>query len=183
MIGQFSLCPESCTCVFANLFDPFLGKIAVFLAHGAHGALQMNRGRNDVVGFRGRLDGRDGNHFLFNRISVAADDCLQCRDDVRGYYNRVNALVGFGGVRPATANFNIDLISSCKERTRTNCKLTGGNTRPIVHAIDFLDVPSVHHAIVAHLFAATAALFGRLEDHRDRAVEIACFCEVLCSTQ
>ena len=49
----------------------------------------------------------------------------------------------------------------------------GRLARPIVHAIDFLDAPAVHHAIVAHLFAAGAALFGGLKDDHHGAIEIA----------
>jgi hypothetical protein len=40
-------------------------------------------------------------------------------------------------------------------------------------AVDLLDAEALHHAVLDHLAAAAAALFGRLEDHHRRAVEVA----------
>jgi hypothetical protein len=43
----------------------------------------------------------------------------------------------------------------------------------IVQAVDLLNAPARHQAVVDHGLAAGAAFFGRLEDHDGRPVEIA----------
>ena len=80
----------------------------------------------------------------------------------------------------ATAPFDHDGkgIGGGKERPRTDRELAHGQAGHVVHAVDLLDVPAVHHAVVAHHLAATAAFFGRLEDHHHRAVEVAGFAQV-----
>ncbi len=45
--------------------------------------------------------------------------------------------------------------------------------RHIVHAVDLLDAEAVHHAVLDHGEATRAAFLRRLEDHGDRAGEIA----------
>ena len=48
-----------------------------------------------------------------------------------------------------------------------------------MHAVDLLDAPTVHHAVIAHFLAAAAAFFGGLEDHHNGTVEIAGLGEIL----
>ena len=43
----------------------------------------------------------------------------------------------------------------------------------IVHAIDLIDLETLHHPVVDHDLTAGTAFFGRLEDHHRRAGEIA----------
>ena len=49
-----------------------------------------------------------------------------------------------------------------------------------MHAVDFGDGEALHHALLDHLAAAAAAFLRRLEDHRDRTLEVARFGEILC---
>jgi hypothetical protein len=62
-------------------------------------------------------------------------------------------------------------------------ELADRHARHIVHAVDFLDGETLHHAVLDHLVAAGAAFFGRLEDHGDRAFEIAGLGKIFCSAQ
>ena len=52
-------------------------------------------------------------------------------------------------------------------------KWPSGDAGHVVQAIDLLDAPARHQAVVDHGLAAGAAFLGRLEDHHRRAVEIA----------
>ena len=50
---------------------------------------------------------------------------------------------------------------------------------PIVHAVDFLDVPAIHHPFVAHQLSASATFLGGLEKQNDGPVEIARLAQIL----
>ena len=52
-----------------------------------------------------------------------------------------------------------------------------------MHAEHLLDAETIHHAVLDHFVAAAAALFGRLEDHGDRAREIARLGKIFGRTQ
>ena len=80
-------------------------------------------------------------------------------------------------------NDDLELVGRSKERTRTNGECSSRNAGPVVHAVDLLDIPTVHHAVRAHFATTATAFFGGLEDHNDRAVKIPRLCKVFRSAQ
>ena len=79
----------------------------------------------------------------------------------------------------APVNDNRYLIGRRHQRARPRREPAYRQMRRIVHAVDFLDAPAVHHAVVDHSLAAAAVLLRRLEDHDGCTVEIACLTEIL----
>jgi hypothetical protein len=55
----------------------------------------------------------------------------------------------------------------------TDGELAHRKARQIVHAEHLGDAKALHHAVIDHLAATGAAFFRRLEDHGDRAGEVA----------
>ena len=121
----------------------------------------------------------DRYNYLINRVSITAGDGLQGHDQLAGHDGGVDRVVWLGGVATFALDVNVELIGGCEKRTRADRKVTGRQARPVVHSVDFLDAPAVHHAVVAHLFAAAAAFFGGLENDHDSAIKIAGFGQVL----
>jgi hypothetical protein len=62
-------------------------------------------------------------------------------------------------------------------------ELARREARHVVHAVDFPDVPAIHHAVINHGLAACPAFFGRLEDDGHRAFEFTGESEMLRSAQ
>jgi hypothetical protein len=62
-------------------------------------------------------------------------------------------------------------------------ELADGQAGHVVHAVDLFDAEALHHAVLDHQVAAAAAFFGRLEDDRDVAGEIARLGEVFGGTE
>ena len=63
-------------------------------------------------------------------------------------------------------------VGGCKKSAWANRKAANRPSRPVVHPVDLLDAPAVHHAVIAHFLAAAAAFFSRLEDHHNSAVKV-----------
>ena len=120
---------------------------------------------------------------MFNRINITADNRLQRGDCLRRHQSRVDCLLRFG--RVTTQAFKLDLQQICcgEKRPRTDCKFAHWSSWPIVHAVYFLDVPTLHHAVFAHFAPTTAAFFGRLENDHNRTVKVARFAQIFGSTQ
>ena len=98
---------------------------------------------------------------------------------MRGHNACIDGLMRLGSVAAQTFDLDLEQIGGRKERARANAELTCGNTGPVVHAIDLLDAPAVHHAIFAHLAPAAAPFFGGLKDHHDRPVKVPRFGQIL----
>ena len=77
----------------------------------------------------------------------------------------------------------VKLIRSRQQWARADRKFTHRKERHIVHAIDLINAPTLHQAVLAHLKATAAALFRRLEDHHRCSVKIAGLCQILRSAQ
>ncbi len=82
-------------------------------------------------------------------------------------------------VAAATCDEEIEFIRRCHDRAFSHRELSDRQARHIVDAVDFRNVETVHHAVLDHGEATGAAFFGRLEQKRDRAAEIAGLREVL----
>ena len=78
----------------------------------------------------------------------------------------------FGRMPALARQRDIKLIRRRHHRPFTNGKMADRNAGHVVHAIDFLNAPAGDQAILHHLFPTPAALFRRLEDNDDRAIEI-----------
>ena len=96
-----------------------------------------------------------------------------------GDHTGIDGLVWFGRVAAQTLDFDFQQIGGRKERAGADAELTSGNAGPVVHAIDFLNAPAFHHAVLAHLAPAAAAFFGRLKDHHNSPVKIPCLGQIL----
>ncbi len=80
-------------------------------------------------------------------------------------------------------HMDAEIVHRRQHRAGSDGELADGKARRIVHAIDLLDAEALHHAVEHHGLAALLALFRRLEDDRDRAVEIAGLGEILGGAQ
>ena len=88
-----------------------------------------------------------------------------------------------GRVAAFAFKHHLKLIGRREKRARADREGSRRRAWPIVHAVNLLDVPTVHHAVLAHLTTAAAAFFGRLEDHHGCAVKIAGLSQILRCTQ
>ena len=82
------------------------------------------------------------------------------------------------GVRPRrvaaeTFDVDVDAVGRRHHRAGPDREIADREAGIVVHPVHLLDPEAVHHAVVDHLAAAAAALFGRLEDHHRGAVEVA----------
>jgi hypothetical protein len=85
----------------------------------------------------------------------------------------VDAVMRLGGMAALAGDGDLELVGGGHHRAGADGEGADRNAGHVVHAVDLLDVPAVHHAILHHLAPAAAALFGGLEDADDGAVEIA----------
>ena len=115
----------------------------------------------------------DRNQPGFDRIDAARDDRLRLRDDMRADQHRVDALVRLCGMRAEALDLDDDAIGRGEQRARPDRELADRKAGHVVHAVDLLDAEALHHAVLDHLAAAAAALFGGLEDHHGGAGEVA----------
>ena len=119
----------------------------------------------------------------FERIDVARDDRMQRRDDVGADQHRVDALVRSGGMAALAGDLDVDAVARGQQRAGADGELADGDARHVVHAVDLLDAPALHQAVVHHGLAAGAALLGRLEDDDGGAVEVARLAQILGGAQ
>ncbi len=119
----------------------------------------------------------------FSGSMVASDDRLQRDDDVGADQHRIDALVRVGGMAALAMDQHVQSIRCRHQRPRPQSEGADRHAGAIVHAVDLLDVPAVHHAVLDHRLAAGAALFGRLEDDDRSAVEVARLAQVLGGAQ
>ena len=166
-----------------DLADAALDEIAHLGVERAHGAAELGDLRNDVEGGAG-VELRDRDHRRFQRIDVARDDRLQRAHDLRPDQHAVDCLVRTGaGMAALAVNGDLDVVGGSEHRAGGGREMAFGETRHVVHAVDLLDVPAGHHAVLDHRLAATAAFLGGLEDHHSGAVEIARLGEIFCRAE
>ena len=104
---------------------------------------------------------------------------MQRRHNMRADKDRINAQMRRRRMGAEPFDIDDEAIRSCHDCPGTQRDLAWLHARHVVHAVDFLDGPTGHQAIIHHGLAAGAAFFGRLEDHDNRAVEFAGRGEVL----
>lgn len=113
------------------------------------------------------------------RVGLARHDRLQRQHDMRGNQDRVDRIVRLGGMAAAAVDGDLERVGGGHDTAFTGGETADRKPRLVVHAVDFLDPEFLHHAVVDHRQRAGAALFRRLEDDRDRTLEIAGLCKVL----
>ena len=128
--------------------------------------------RDNVEGFGRGFKRGDRDHHLTDRVNIAAGNGLQRDDDLAGDQRGVDGVMRLGGVATQALDLDLDKIGGGKKCTGPNRELTGRPARHVVHAVNFRDVPAVHHPVVDHFAPTAAAFLGRLKDHCDAAVEI-----------
>ena len=109
----------------------------------------------------------------FQRIDVARDDRLDLIDDLRAHQHAVDRHMRPRRVAAEAFDVDVDAVGRRHHRAGPDGEVTDREAGIIVHPVHLLDPEPVHHAVVDHLAAAAAALFGRLEDHHRGAVEVA----------
>ena len=91
-----------------------------------------------------------------------------------GRNNRgIDAIMRLGRMAALAGDDDLELIRRRHHRAGANGELAQGDAGHIVHAVNLIDAPAVHHAIGAHLAPPTATLFGGLKDHHGGAVKVA----------
>ncbi len=70
-------------------------------------------------------------------------------------------------------DLDLEAVGGRQERPLPDREHAERDSRHVVHAVDLLDLETVHDAVVHHLAPAAAALFGRLEDDNGVSGEIA----------
>ena len=61
---------------------------------------------------------------------------------------------------PLACQLDLPVIHRSHDRTRSEIDLAEFQPRHVVHAVNLLDTPAIHHAIGAHLATTAATLFG-----------------------
>ena len=80
----------------------------------------------------------------------------------------------------ATLDGDIKLVGGRKKWPGANIEVARRFAGPIVHAVDFLNIPPRHHVIFAHLARTTATFFGGLKNYNKRPVKITRFSKIFC---
>jgi hypothetical protein len=148
----------------------------------AHRAGKLRLLGNDIVGEAG-IELGDGDDERGDRIGDARHDRLECRYHLRTDHDGIDRLVRQCGMAAAALDSDDELIGRRHDRARARAEGADRHARKIMHAVDLGNAETLHHAVFHHLVAAAAALFGRLEDDRDIAGEIARLGEILCRTE
>ena len=160
-----------------DLADALFGEVADRGRQAAHGAGELGGLGDDVVGVPAwkrvtETTAESSGSTLRETIGLQRLD--QCRADD----DRIDGRVRAGGVAAAAGDGDGEFVGRGHDRPGAGGELADGEARHVVHAVDLVDGPAVHQAVLDHRLAAAAAFFGRLEDDDRRAVEIARLGEV-----
>ena len=139
--------------------------------------------RDHVIGLARAVHRRHRHHHLFHRVGIAAGDGLQGKHQMAAHHHRVNRVLRFGGMAPFARQVNIELIGRGEKWAGADRECARRHPRPIVHPVDLLDAEALHHPVINHFAAATAALFGGLEDDGNCAIKIARLSQIFCGTK
>ena len=151
---------------------------ATSLRKRAHRAGELDLFRDDVVGVAAMEFGDRDDHRI-DRIDRARGDGLQRADQLAADHDRVDRAIRHRRMAAFAVDRDGELGGRRHDRSGPRRELADRQARNVVQAEHFFDAEALHHAVLDHLVAAAAAFFGRLEDDRDRAGEIACLGEIL----
>ena len=158
--------------VVRNLAHARFNQVEHFNAEGAHSALNNAEVGHHIGGLT-RVDHGDRNYARIDGLFVARDDGLEGLYQLACHGNRVNAVVGQGGMAAFSANGNFEFVARRHDGARADGKGTGLRTWPVVHAKHGLHGALVEHAVFDHFARTTTAFFGGLENQINRAIKIA----------
>ena len=166
-----------------EVVQALLGQILHRGVKCAHRAAQKHLMRQDIMAVGIAAQGADRNDDLFQRVGVAAGDGLQRDQHMGGSEVGVDGLMRGRGMAALPGQRDVELIRRSQQRALADCEMPGGVAGHIVHAVNLIDIPTVHQPLLNHDIATAAAFLGGLEDQHDAAIEIARLRKVLCSTQ
>ena len=118
-----------------------------------------------------RVELGHGNDEGFQRIGAARSDRLQGLHDRRADHDRVEGSMRQGRMATASIDGDRKFVGGGHRGAVTHSESADRHAGQIVHAEDARDGEALEEAVVDHRLAAGAALFGRLEDQRHRALE------------
>ena len=90
----------------------------------------------------------------------------------------VDRLVGLRAMAALALDHDLELVGPAIEGAGPDGEGSLVHVGDVVHPVDLVDGEAVEEAVVHHHAGAAAAFLGWLEDHHDRAREIACFGKV-----
>ena len=148
------------------------------IAEIAQAAAQHHAGRNHIPGFAAMELG-DTHHRRIRGGDVAAGDRLQGLHQGAAGHDRIDALLGHGGMAAAAAQFDFELVAARHHRPWAHGKTPLRQAGPVVQAVDRLHRETLEQALLHHHPAAALVFFGRLEDQYHGAVKASGFGQVL----
>ena len=171
-----------CANAVADRDDPVAGIGGHFGAQRAHGAGELNLFGDDVVRIAA-VELGDGQNGGIERIGVARHDGLQRLHELAADHDRVDGAIRHGRMAAAALDGERELGRRRHDRARPDRELADRQTGLVVHAVNRFDGEPVHDAFFHHHAPAAATFFRRLEDHGDRAREVARFGQIFGGTQ
>ena len=125
----------------------------------------------------------DRDNRCIQRIDTTGHDRLKRRDQLRSDQYRVDALVRARRVTAQTLDVNVDVIGRCHGWADACRESTDRHARRVVHAIDLIDLETIHQTVLDHRLCTRTALFRRLEDHHRIASEIPGLSKIACGAE
>ncbi|MND94079.1 hypothetical protein D3C80_862840 [compost metagenome] len=87
------------------------------------------------------------------------------------------------GVAAATVDGDLEHVGRRHDAALADGEIADGKPRLVMHAVDFVDAELVDETVFNHRQRSSTALFGRLEDHRNRSLEVARLGQILGSPE
>ena len=163
---------------FADLADRILQKFAGLVPEGPRRAGNPDIVRDHVLRAPG-LENGDADNCRIHRRDTPRHDSLKRLDDGRTAGDRVEGHVRLRGMAATAGDDHREFIGIGHADTIMDAGLPGLHRRPVMHAPDGFHLEITKQPVLDHREAAATALFGRLENEIDGAVEIARLGEIL----
>ena len=119
------------------------------------------------------MDLGDGDDAGLQGIDRAADDGLQGAHEFGCDHHGIDAQMRHGGVGALAPDHDLEGVEGGHHRPRPESEGAGGQSRPVVHAVDGLHGELLEQAVLHHDPAAAFVFLGRLEDEVNGALELA----------
>ncbi|MNO60086.1 hypothetical protein D3C76_506890 [compost metagenome] len=161
---------------------PLQGLCAHLGIQGAQAQTQQGLLR-DHVGCLTRLQRTDGHYCRFLRIDVARHHGLQRHHHTGRCHQRVDRQVRHGTMPTDPLDGHREQVLRGHHRPLTEAQVPRWQPGHVVHAEQGIAGEALQQAVGEHRLGATLALFSRLEDQRQRAIELAGSSQVTGGTQ
>ena len=157
-------------------------QIANFWRKPARGAEHPHGLRDHIEGMPA-IDMANGDHARFDGFHIARDNGLQRLHNGGGHHNRVRAIMRHGAMRPFSRDIHFQIGDRRHHRAFAPQESAFRRARPIMHAENTFHREARKQPFLHHQFAAGQVFFRRLENHINRAIEIARLRQVSRRTQ